>query len=242
MKMDKRKNYYLVLDTETIGVDKKLCYDVGYVVIDKKGNIYKKQNTLVKEIFLNQDLMNSAYYKNKIPMYNQMLKYKEIKIDNFKNILNQLKSDILQFNVKGIFAYNVNFDVEALADTAKTILQDTPKLHFKKTKSNKWKPLFEKLLQDILQVDINFYDIWTMSCLTLCKQKTFLMDCEYTKKGNLKTNAEKVYQYTTQNYNFIEQHTALADAEIEGAILSRILKITNKLQKQIFMPFRLCRT
>ena len=80
-----------------------------------------------------------------------------------------------------------------------------------------------------------------MSCLTLCKQKTFLMDCEYTAKGNIKTNAEKVFQYITQNFDFIENHTALDDSIIESQILARIFKSTSKLCKQIFMPYRLCR-
>ena len=46
MKIDKRKNYYIVLDTEGLGLNnvklkkygQQKSYDVGYVIIDKKGN------------------------------------------------------------------------------------------------------------------------------------------------------------------------------------------------------------
>ena len=39
-KIDLRRNYLLVLDVETIGVDEKLVFDIGFIVSDKKGNKY----------------------------------------------------------------------------------------------------------------------------------------------------------------------------------------------------------
>ena len=41
--MDRRKNYYLTLDTETCGnFGEPLVYDIGYTIHDKKGVIYEK--------------------------------------------------------------------------------------------------------------------------------------------------------------------------------------------------------
>ena len=41
----------------------------------------------------------------------------------------------------------------------------------------------------------------------------------YTESGNYSTTAEAVYRYITSNTEFVEEHTALADSEIECDIL-----------------------
>ena len=41
----------------------------------------------------------------------------------------------------------------------------------------------------------------------------------FTESGNFSTTAETVYRYISQNTDFIEEHTALADSEIELEIL-----------------------
>ena len=246
MKVDKRKNYYVVLDTEGLGLNdyknkvygQQKSYDIGYVVVDKKGNIQKTYNALTEEIFGNEELMKTAYFADKIPLYDFMIDNKEIKIKCFENIIKQLKRDLKSYNIKGIFAYNVNYDITALVETAQFTMK-CPKLTFEKTKNGKWKPLHEKLLQKILETKIEFYDIWTMACMTLCQQKTFLANCEKTKSGNVKTSAEVVYRYITDESSFCEDHTALSDAVIESEILARIFANGCKPQKQIYFPFKL---
>ena len=42
-----KKKYLLVLDVETIGVDEKLVFDIGFIVADKKGNNYERRSYLV---------------------------------------------------------------------------------------------------------------------------------------------------------------------------------------------------
>ena len=48
-KIEKKKKYYMVLDTETCPIDRErqdvtpenmLVYDIGYAIVDKKGNVY----------------------------------------------------------------------------------------------------------------------------------------------------------------------------------------------------------
>ena len=247
MKIDKRKNYYIVLDTEGLGLNnvklkkygQQKSYDVGYVIIDKKGNIVKVFNCLTKEIFGNPELMETAYFYDKMPIYEQMLNDKEITERLFINIIRELKRDLKSFNIKGIFAYNCNYDIVALAETAQYTIKNCPKLTFTKTKTGKYKPEHEKLLQKLLETKVEFYDIWTMACMTLCQQKTFLANAKYTKKGNIITNAETVYNYITDQTDFIEDHTAFSDACIEAEILARIFANGCKPQKQVSFPFRL---
>ena len=250
MKIDKRKNYYMVLDTEGLGLNdyknkifgNQKSYDIGYVIIDKKGNIVKMFNCLTKEVFDNPQLMETAYFNNKILEYEQMLNDKEVTKRLFINIIREMKKDLKRYKIKGIFAYNANYDITALAETAQYTIKNCPKLTYSKTKKGKWKPEHEKLLQKLLETKVQFYDIWTMACMTLCQQKTFLANAKYTKRGNIITNAEVVYNYIKDTENFKENHTALSDACIESEILARIFANGCKPQKQIYFPYRLIKT
>lgn len=247
MKIDRRKNYYIVLDTEGLGLNdfkkkiygKQKSYDIGYVIIDKKGNIIKHFNCLTKEIFDDSELMETAYFYNKVPLYEEMLNNKEVTKRLFINIIRELKRDLKNFKIKGIFAYNCNYDIVALVETAQYTIKNCPKLTFTKTKNGKWKPQHEKFLQKLLNTKVEFYDIWTMACMTLCQQKTFLANAKFTKKGNIITNAEVVYNYITDQTNFVEDHTAYSDACIEAEILARIFANGCKPQKQVYFPYRL---
>ena len=248
-KIDKRKNYYMVLDTEGLGLNdyknkifgNQKSYDIGYVIIDKKGNIVKMFNCLTKEVFDNPQLMETAYFNNKILEYEQMLNDKEVTKRLFINIIREMKKDLKRYKIKGIFAYNANYDITALAETAQYTIKNCPKLTYSKTKKGKWKPEHEKLLQKLLETKVQFYDIWTMACMTLCQQKTFLANAKY-KRGNIITNAEVVYNYIKDTENFKEDHTALSDACIESEILARIFANGCKPQKQIYFPYRLIKT
>ena len=77
--MDKRINYRAVIDTETCPLDKDyeevtpfnmLVYDIGWCIVDKRGNTYCKKSYVVIDVFIKcKNLMKSAYYSNKIPTY-----------------------------------------------------------------------------------------------------------------------------------------------------------------------------
>ena len=78
-KIDKRKNYVLVVDTETantiqdgdsLDMSNVLVYDCGWAVVDTKGNIYETASYVNRDIFCEErDLMRTAYYNCKIPRY-----------------------------------------------------------------------------------------------------------------------------------------------------------------------------
>lgn len=75
MKIDKRKKYMLVLDCETAPLDNGLnkvdpynmvVYDLGFAVVDKKGNVYAMGSFVNSDIFIDEfALMRSAYYSEK---------------------------------------------------------------------------------------------------------------------------------------------------------------------------------
>ena len=56
----------IVIDTETTNsIDDPICYDVGFAVIDKNGFVFEKHSFVVAEVFLDEDLMRSAYFIEK---------------------------------------------------------------------------------------------------------------------------------------------------------------------------------
>ena len=54
-----KKKFYLVLDVETANsLEDALVYDIGYAVIDNKGDIYKTASYVIRDIFIKEkDLM-----------------------------------------------------------------------------------------------------------------------------------------------------------------------------------------
>ena len=57
-----KKKFYMVLDTETAnGLDDPLVYDIGFAIIDKKGQVYLEKSFVIYDTFvLMKDLMQTA--------------------------------------------------------------------------------------------------------------------------------------------------------------------------------------
>lgn len=252
--MDKRKKHYLIFDTETTGstflskngkeIMQKLIYDIGWNISTKKGNepILKK-NYIVKEIYTDEYLMNQAYFKCKIPSYNDLISKGNLQVRDFKDIIKELQNDIILYDVQVIGAYNISFDLDALMQTTNFIYPNKYNMIFKLTKNLLYAPDTIKFNQKyIFKKDLQIWDIWTLACQTLARQKTFKsFYAEYTSRGNIRTNAEIMYNYIEDlEGEFLEDHTALSDSIIETKILQRILKnnISN-LSKMEYFPYRL---
>ena len=121
-----KKKYFLTLDTETatlpfaneiaktpkekqnIAIAKPLVYDIGWVISDRNGNIIKKENFLVQETFFVLSVFNTAYYKDKRPIYMEMLKNGEISAKCWDEIVEILLADLRQCDLAT--AYNAAFD------------------------------------------------------------------------------------------------------------------------------------
>ena len=214
--MDKRKNYYLLIDVETAGgLDKKLIYDIGMAIIDKKGNIYEERSFLIKEIFDNKSLMNTAYYKEKIPMYLEGLKKGEFVKTSWIKAIVVLNEMVKKYNVKTVCAYNLEFDKNAMANTHKYLGYNGK----------------------VLQFPMKVFCIWGLACETIFSQKSYSKVATsnnwISKAGNMRTNAEVAYRYITGDYNFIEEHTGLSDVKIEAKIMAQCLRQKKKISKGI---------
>lgn len=198
----------MIIDTETAGsIGFPLPYDVGYEIIDTATKEVKcSRSYVVAEIFLDKDLMSSAYYAEKVPQYWEDIKSGKRKMMKYNNIRFQILKDLKEFDCNKVGAYNMRFDDRATKNDAKKIL-------------NLWW-FFPKRVQ--------FFDIWTMACTSILRSKRFIdwalkNNC-VSPSGNIRTNAETAYQYITKNLDFTESHTGLEDVEIEKEIFFAVLR------------------
>ena len=225
IKIDKRRNYVLVLDVETVGVDDRSIFDIGFIVADKKGNKYQKRSYLVEEVFTNMDLMSKAYYFKKYPTYIKELANGVHTLEKWEIILMDMYNLIQEYNISTVMAYNLQFDLSALAYTNKSL------------RGREFK-LFDNLMKQC---------IWGLSVQTICQQKTFkrqIMERELftASKKFMSTSAETVYKYLTQNWEFVEAHQGLKDVEIEVDIMAKCYRQHKKVEKGIIaQPFQLAR-
>ena len=219
MKIDKRKKYIMILDVETTNNDMTskfndgLVYDIGFTVADKNGKVYAKRSFVIAEIFDWTELMSTAYYKNKLPIYYDRLAKGLMKKVSIWEARKRVNKAIKIFNIKEVYAYNANFDNTTLNNTIRYITSS----------SVRW----------FLPYGINVCCIWHIACQVLGIQKTFQYENIRNEKGNLLTSAERMFAYIDQNEEFEEEHTGLADALIETQILARCFKSHKKIDKNI---------
>ena len=61
---------FLMLDTETANtIEDPFYYDLGYAVVDCKGEVYETASFVNADIFLDTEMMSTAYFCDKIPQY-----------------------------------------------------------------------------------------------------------------------------------------------------------------------------
>ena len=208
VKVDRRKKYIMCLDVETAnGFSKPLIYDMGFAITDKKGNIYQKFSFVIEEIFDNKELMDTAYYKEKVPMYLEKIANGETIKVSYLEMREVFLKCLEVYRVDMVAAYNLNFDMRALRAT-------TEKLYGKGKRflTSEYK-------------DIDLMCIWSFCSEVLYSRASFINFIDkhnyMTEKGNPLTNAEVGYQYITNNTDFKEKHMGLDDVLIECKLLAK---------------------
>lgn len=196
------KRYFMVLDTETLG---EVCFNIGYKIIDRKGREYASGSYVVAEIVEDPDRFNAftdrfmggekiaRYYFN---LFMNNGKYEVLGFYAIKRFINEV---VNQYNPT-ICAYNAKFDREHLDKTAQ---------------------LFG--LDRFFNQSVKWLDLWGVALSMFCKSRNYLRYCAerhfLTDSGNPKSSAEVVYRYLSGDDEFEEEHTALADCDIEAEIL-----------------------
>lgn len=256
-----RKQKFLVLDSETgtlpifkekeQSINHPIVYNIAWKIVDRKGVIYKEKNYVVTEVFFNERIFNTAYYKNKRPLYMQKLNEKAIEVLQWKLIIEQLKNDCKEADF--ICCYNALFDLKkAIPFTNRYINAlysenyDTWENSFSTdvVRSVRKRSIdFMSTVFALDNVEIPIIDIWCMACERIMNNKRFREwandNKRYTESGKFySTNVETCMQYLTGNLDFTECHTAMEDVNDECQILLRCLHKRKAEELLTAFPFQ----
>lgn len=276
-KIDRRKKYYLILDCETatlpyasnfeetqkknIAIAKPLIYDLGWQVIDRNGNIYKRKSFIISEIFSVPQVFNTAYYAHKRPIYLERLKKGETILTDWNTAITELIED-MQY-VESVGAYNSMFDFKKAIPFTELYIQKLYSPDF-----YKWEQMQNELCKKIAYGSnrqntkdfertvfrfrdnvYDLFDVWGLSCEHIMNTKEYKQMCidngwQTASKKYFKTSAETCFRYFSKELDFEESHTAIDDTIIESELFVEILKRT-KFKFEIgiiYFPFRILGT
>lgn len=259
-----KRTLYLVLDTETATIPEyaqlpeerqkdfaiwhPIIYDIGWLLMERNGNIVKQKSYLVSETFGNVRLFQTAYYKEKRNQYLADWKQGLIKLETWDNIMKELQADM---EASGYFcAYNASFDMRAIRYTERYISAvygdmeaygrwiEWQLLTEEEKKARGWVKS-EHPEETTFSIrggkPIVLIDIWAVACDFLKNNEKYKAFCYNFRHYNkyFKTNAEIVYRFFMQNDHFEEAHTALEDAKIESWLLTHFIERKKAIKKGI---------
>lgn len=202
--MGRHANKILLIDTETVGaIPHQIAYDIGGLITDRSGNVYHEFHYVVKEIFADLELMATAHYAKKFRTYIDSIYAQNIEPLSFADILRKLTALVDLYDVKKIAAYNLQFDLRAMANTSYALFENK---HWMNRE-------LEPLCIMCAACDI----LYGKAYVKLARERGWVTD-----KGNIKTTAECGYRYISGDYDFQEAHRGLDDCRIEKEILQAV--------------------
>lgn len=213
--------YVIMCDTETFGtIESPIPYNVNFTVADTKGNLYETHNFLVEENWEDKERMATAYYADKIPLYEKQLADGEIVERDIRYIFHNLRMLMEKYDTEIFVAHNARFDVRALNNLMKQM-------------SNNKKRYF-------LPYGTDVWDTMAMANDTICKQKGYVKFCEdngYMTKHTtprVRKTAEILYRYISKEFDFVEEHRAMEDVMIEAQILAKCFAQHKPMTRSIY--------
>lgn len=213
---------FMVLDVE--GYQSCKPYDVGFKITDKTGKTFEEYSIAVMPA-----VFENMCYKAEKQNVASLATAHEMAHRNIEEICNDTKEKymkcydidkfyfafvgiIQKYNIKRIWAYNCTFDRGALHR------------------------LFGDERFAIVEKMVEFCDIIPAILHTKLLDKKYIDFCKnngfITNKGNIQTKAEVVYKYLTNNIDFVEQHTGLADVQIETQILLTAMRESKNIKRK----------
>jgi DNA polymerase III epsilon subunit-like protein len=211
----------IMIDTETTNdIDYPFCYDVGYHIFDLAGNVYEEGSYVNSDIFLDKELMASAYYAEKMPDYWKDIWAKKRTMLTWREIKQKLYEAIKRNNVRIISAHNARVDYRSLNLTQRYIT--TSRWRWALPWGMEWWDTL-KMAREIFKADEN-YRPW-------CEERGYI-----TLTNQAKLTAEVIYRYITGDENFTEAHTGLEDVKIETEIFKYCLAKNPDIDGRLWKP------
>ena len=243
-------------DKKKLAIAKPLVYDIGWTIANRTQGIVKKCCYLVAETFCVPAIFNTAYYKDKRPKYLEMIANGEAEVKPWDEIMKIFLADLA--NCKYMTAYNIMFDAKKAIPFTELYIRNLYSPHY-----YEWENIQRESCRRILSqprkknerdFDPEYFifrgekypmiDIWGIACKYLLNNEKYKKMCLISGKVSpsglyFSTNAEVTMQYLSQRFDFIEDHTALSDAEIETEILFTALKRGKVVQGIIYFPYKM---
>lgn len=209
----------LMLDTETTNtIDDPLCYDIGFAVVDTSGKIYASYSYVVAEVFLDKSLMEYAYFAEKIPQYWDDIKNGYRTLARLYTIRKKIREIMEFWGINKVCAHNCRFDYRSTNLTQRFLTCSKYRYFF---------PYGTQFI-DTLKMARSIYGK-NQEYIDYCTQNNYT-----TERGKPRFTAEILYRYISQDENFCEEHTGLADVRIETQILANCLKINPKINGRLW--------
>jgi len=226
--MDKRIKYRIVIDTETCPMDKDLIqvmpsnmlvYDIGWAVVDKRGNVYRTRSYVNADVYLGETtLMRSAYYADKLPQYERDIAEGSRTLATMFTIKKKLQKDMEEYGITEVYAHNMRFDYGSLNNTQRYITKSRYRYFF--------------------PYGTEICDTLKMARDVIGKMPTYKRFCTengyLTKRGQLRFTAEILYRFISGKNDFAESHTGLEDVMIEKEILAYCFRQHKKMRRYCF--------
>ena len=216
----KKERYLMFIDTETIGTlnvkESVLPFEIGMKVLDTETNkIVKEKSYLVRKFFNNKYIMLSTFSATKYPDYFEKLENdKRYKTMSVNDISKDIEKTIQRYAIKIMVAHNGNFDKTAMARLFEDFGVDNP---------------FENIdLLDTMELSkvITFSKDYANYCIVNKDRLNSIKDsCFITNSGRVRTTAQAIYCYLSNNSQFEEAHTGLEDIDIEIEIFKKSMEM-----------------
>ena len=215
----KKERYLMFIDTETIGTlnvkESILPFEIGMKVLDLETlKVVKEKSYLVRKFFNNKYIMLSTFSATKYPNYFEKLENdKRYKTMSVNDISKDIEKIISRYGIKIMVAHNGNFDKTAMARLFDDFGTDNS---------------FENIdLLDTMELSkvITFSKDYADYCIAHKDRLNNLKEsCFITNSGRVRTTAQAIYCYLSNNADFEEAHTGLEDIDIEIEIFKESLK------------------
>lgn len=215
-----KRYFHILMDTETAnGLDCPMNYNTAWSVIDQHGNVYEDFNFINRDIFFDTpELMQTAYYADKIPQYLEQIKRGEIKVATWYEIRKAFRDCCEKYHIKAVIAHNAQFDYRSCTMTQR---YET---------CSKYRYFFPK--------DVEIWDTLAMARDVIATMPTYQKWCNnngyITKSGQPRLTAEIIYRFITKDADFTEEHKAMEDVAIEREIFWYCIRKHKSMTRKAF--------
>lgn len=216
----KKERYLMFIDTETIGTlnvkESILPFEIGMKIYDTETDrVVKEKSYLVRKFFNNKFIMLSTFSATKYPNYFEKLENdKRYKTMSVNDISKDIEKTISRYAIKVMVAHNGNFDKTAIDRLFNEFGTENP---------------IEKLdLLDTMELSkvITFSKDYANYCIEHKDRLNSIKEsCFITNSGRVRTTAQAIYCYISNNAEFEEAHTGLEDIDIEIEIFKHSMNL-----------------